>query len=250
LARTGHFSGEASGQFGQSTLTALRALYKAAGYDPPLADGADPGFALGEFVEVASEPADVVQAAPAGTVLTAGVPVATLVVGEPSVTARATILDVDALAEGAAVTVSAPGVEPLAAVVGAVSEYREDGSPGYDLTIALPMQWYEASGGVRQATVESAEPVPLGPAVPLTAVRQDAAGAYVLAAGQTGLSDAAGSGDAAESGRGAGTAGAETFERVALTVVGQAGGYALIESDGALAPGRRIVVTGDTSAAP
>jgi hypothetical protein len=226
LGATGHFEGKASGEFDPRTLAGLRSLYEDAGYGLPLADGVEQGFVLDEFAEVAAEPVRVIEAAAAGARVDNGTPLIRVVIGEPWVSARVTILDAEALPEGAEVALTAAGAEPLPATVGSVGEYQSEGTPGYDLTVPVPVEWFEAVGDSQQVAVEPTGQVPVGPAVPTTAVREDGNGTYVLAAG----SDAAG------------------FDRVPITVTGQVGGYTLIAADEALPIGRRIVVSGGGAA--
>jgi hypothetical protein len=243
LAQAGHFGGRVGGEFNSLTLAGLRQLYRAAGYDLPLADGVNPGFVLSEFAEVAAQAAPVVQVAPVGTALDGETPLVRIVTGAPWVSVRATILDVEALPVGAEVTVTAGEAEPLVATVSTVGEYQSDGAPGYDLTVPLTVEWFEAAGDVQRATVEPVGEVPVGPAVPLAAVREDAVGFYVLAAAGEAASADTSSGTSGPAGAGHG------LERVAITVTGQSGGYALIAADGELPVGRRIVVSGDSAAA-
>jgi hypothetical protein len=238
LEQTGHFGGSVDGGFGPATLAGLRSLYREAGYDTPLADGVNPGFVLDEFVEVALSAVPVVEASAEGTALGDGVPLVRVVTGEPWVGARVTMLDVEALTVGAEVTVSADGVEPLSAVVSTVGEYQSDGTPGYDVTIPLPVEWFEGTGDVQQVTVEPAADAPNGPAVPATAVREDANGPYVLAAPEDGSGTVTARAEASGEGR---------LKRVPITITGQVGGYALIEPTEALPVGMRIVVSGDSA---
>ncbi|MDR1635555.1 MAG: hypothetical protein LBS27_11700 [Bifidobacteriaceae bacterium] len=240
----GHFAGKVNGEFDSSTLAGLRSLYKDAGYDLPLAAGTDEGFVLDEFVEVAAGPVRVIEAAAEGTRVDDAVALIRVVIGEPWVSARVTILDAEALPEGAEVAVTAEGAEVLSASVGTVGDYQADGTPGYEVTIPVSIEWFETLDGAQQATIKPTSVTPVGPAVPAAAVREDAKGAYVLAAG-TG-------GETAPDQR-ARTAGADgvedgTFERVPITITGQVGGYALIAPDEVLPVGRRIVVSGSGAA--
>ncbi|MDR1635286.1 MAG: hypothetical protein LBS27_10290 [Bifidobacteriaceae bacterium] len=244
LKQAGHFGGQVGNEFNSATLTGLRALYQAVGYDPPLADGANPGFVLNEFVEVAAGAVPVVEAAAAGTSLETGTPLVRVVTGQPWVSGRVSLLDVEALGEGAEVTVTAAEVEPLAATVGTVGEYQTDGTAGYDLTIPLTVEWFDAAGDVQQVTVSPVGETPVGPAAPLTAIREDAKGVYLLAAVEAGAGR-----DGATPSAGAGAGQDQAVERVAITITGQVGGYALIAADEALPIGRRIVVSGDGGAA-
>jgi hypothetical protein len=149
-------------------------------------------------------------------------------------------------AEGAEATVTAAGAEPLSAVIDAVGEYQADGTPGYDVTVRLPTEWYEAVAGVHQATIEPAGDTPTGPAVPTAAVREDANGTYVLAD----ASDETGSSSQGTQQTASADDQAGQFQPVRVTVTGQVGGYALIAPDEALPVGSRIVVSGDGAIEP
>ncbi|MDR2565119.1 MAG: hypothetical protein LBC97_03490 [Bifidobacteriaceae bacterium] len=227
LQSTGHFGGAVDGVFGSSTLAGLNSLYRGAGYDLPVADGVNRGFVLSEFAEVADSPVTVIEAAAAGTPLGDGKPLVRVVIGAAWVSARVSMLDVEALAVGAEVTVMARGAEPLTAVVSSVGEYQDDGTPGYDIEVKVPVDWFDTLDGEQQAALSPTGDVPVGPAVPLTAVREDPDGAYVLAPAQDP---------------------ADKLERVPVTITGQVGGYALIIPDEALPVGQRIVMSGDPAA--
>jgi hypothetical protein len=249
LEQAGHLTAGQGSEFNARILAGLRSLYQAGGYELPLADGVNQGFVLDEFAEVAAQPVPVVKAAAVGALVGDGTPLVEVVIGEPWASARASILDAEALQEGSEVSVTANEAEPLASTVQSVSEYQADGNPGYDLVIPLTIEWYEAAGGVDRVTVAPVGEVPVGPAVPLTAVREDANVTYVSAETAEGAK-AANAGQKTDQAGGCADAGqAGRSERVPVEVIGQSGGWALIAPNDALPIGRRVVVSGASGSA-
>ena len=188
-----------------------------------------------EIVRVPSAGAVVVDVAAVGTRLGGDVPsVARLRSGEPTVSLRVSVAEAPGFTAGSVVAAAAMTDRALVAdaTVTSVSEFRSSGTPdgrppGYDVTVALPAG-HPFSGGQAVVVTPSTDPPSVeGLAVPVIAVREDAAGSYVLL-------DAAGTGG--------GDDGRETL-RVDVTVVAIADGYAIVEGD-RIVEGVDVVVSG------
>ena len=196
--------------YGPSTSAAVRALYQrvhvrapasvAAQTTPapspaaaPAADGAvppapvptDTPLPAAEVLALPDGDATVVSVAEVGADLT-DAPVLTLRSGSATVIARAASSVAAQLGVGAEATVTdaADAGRSAPATVSAVSEFRpgatDDGlPPGYDVTLTIHDAPF-AEGARVVVTPAQQAPSTTGPAVPLTAVRQDQQGEYVV----------------------------------------------------------------------
>lgn len=210
LRDLGLYRGAHDGVYGPSTSAAVRALYQrvhvrapasvAAQTTPapspaaaPAADGAvppapvptDTPLPAAEVLALPDGDATVVSVAEVGADLT-DAPVLTLRSGSATVIARAASSVAAQLGVGAEATVTdaADAGRSAPATVSAVSEFRpgatDDGlPPGYDVTLTIHDAPF-AEGARVVVTPAQQAPSTTGPAVPLTAVRQDQQGEYVV----------------------------------------------------------------------
>jgi hypothetical protein len=142
----------------------------------------------------------------------------------PQLAGRADELQRDALTVGTAVTVQVGSSAPMSSRVIAVSPFRESqtGTPsGHDIAVAVPRGLVGAAAGGEPISVSEVLQAPKAPSVPLTAIRQNGSGAQYLLLVQ-------------------GT----TATQVAVTVVGQLDGYAILDAGTAPASGALVVVSG------
>lgn len=187
---------------------------------------------MAEVIGVPGSGVTVVDIAAVGTELSGdGVSVAQVRSGEPAVTVRVGASEAGTFTPGVAVTVTGASDTSRTSVgtVGAVGPFvatsTEGGAPpGYDVTVVLPPEQPFAQGQGVTVTVASTGPVLEGLAVPLIAVREDGDGAYVLVEAQDADTEPG---------------------RTAVTVVGSAGGYAVVTGDG-VAAGSSVVVSDGT----
>lgn len=128
----------------------------------------------------------VVATSPVGTVLGEGLPVMTVQAVGSQVELRANVEQGDTLEVGAQVAIT--GKNPPAEVtgtVGSISEFTTEtseatgsGVPGYDVVISLPSET-EWSDGTTVTVTANLDGADSGPAVPVTAIRQDSEGTFV-----------------------------------------------------------------------
>lgn len=170
---------------------------------------ADTPLPSAEVLSLQAGSATVVEVAAVGMDVSEG-SVLTIRSGAATVTARASVSVADQLVSGASATVSdaTDTQTSVSATVISVSEFRagstEDGAPpGYDVTLALTESPFP-NGALVVVTPTEAAASTTGPAVPVTAVRQDQQGEYVERA-----SDGA---------------------RVSVEVLATGGGWAVVES--------------------
>jgi hypothetical protein len=174
----------------------------------------------------------VTAAAPVGQAIGDGHPLVTVETAPGAISAHVDMLAAPAFPAGGPVMVQIGSADPAASTVTSVSAYSDGsgdtgqsgvvgaGTPGYDLTIALPDGVSAADvQGSPVIVTETTQP-PLGLAVPLLAVRTDNDGTYVLKAG---TSDT----------------------RVPVTVTAQANGYAILAATADLPTGVAVVLSGE-----
>ncbi|WHP18730.1 peptidoglycan-binding protein [Cellulomonas sp. ES6] len=144
----------------------------------------------GEIALVPESGAVVTQIAALGTDLSdGGVPLATLRAGVPQVLARVGVTNASAFSVGTEVEVrGVDGTARAVATVSAVSEFRATATdagqaPGYDLQLELDAAHSFAHEDDVLLVPLEGTPALEGLAVPLTAIRDDEHGAYVLVSG-------------------------------------------------------------------
>ena len=156
-------------------------------------------------------------------------PLVTVVASPAVITARVDMLQAAAFAVGAAVAVRIGASESIPSEVVAVSAFQESGiglPPGYDITVAVPDTADPVASAGEPVTVSESAEIPVGLAVPLTAVRQGSSGnTYVVLAPVSGADPSA-------------------PVTVDVTVVGQSDGYASLADNPDLSVGVRVVVSG------
>ncbi len=259
LSQAGLYQGKADGKLESSTLRALSQMYDRAGYKLPELVPGKKGLPLSQTALVPGAGLPVATAAGLGEEISADHPLLSLQTTAAMVTARADMLQAEAFPVGAAVSVQIGSDEPAGSTVTAVSDFREAESStpaGYDLTIALPEGVDATAAAGQPVIVREQGEVPLGTAVPLTAIRRDANGqTYVLVAASAGA-EAGGAetgGDSAsptpshqasDQAQPGAPATSAPLSRVAVTVTGQVAGYAIVADDPALPVGAAVVLAG------
>ena len=220
LSAAGYGPEEAGGRFDWQTVEAVRAMYVAAGYEPP-ADGVT--VRMADVVDVPAEGAVVAQAGAAGSIVDATSPLVTLTVGAPVALGRAGALaeadfQLDELVEWA----GPAGSVGTGAIVWR-SAFRpadeQQPAPGVDLRIAFIDGEIPPASSTITITKPVTEEQTL--AVPSTAVRQDERGSYVVVLE-------------------GGASGGDREKRVPVTVTHQADGWTALEDDGGLTTADRV----------
>ncbi|MFV0406555.1 MAG: hypothetical protein ACK5LN_07005 [Propioniciclava sp.] len=160
--------------------------------------------------------------APVGTVLDESHPLVTVETHAPMIKGRADLLQAEHLPPKADVTVTTPRGDSAVGVVATVSDFLEaspDAPAGYDVSVPLPADLDLSPGDSVVLTVK-----PGGarlPAVPMTAIRHEGAQTYVNR-----IHDQK----------------PDVLERVSVTVLSQAEGYAVL-AEGPLSEGDEILVS-------
>jgi peptidoglycan hydrolase-like protein with peptidoglycan-binding domain len=221
LRAAGLYKGRADGHYGSGTQTAVTAMYRAAGYDPPRAEtsavqgavqGQDEGAPAPvpggprvlrtEVLVVGGLPATVESLAPVGSRISAENPPLVLAAGEVVLRTRVPLAAVGVLVEGATATFAADGGEPGQATVAAISR---DGQAGEAEIVFAVGQGPITSGAAYTVSVANpANETGSNLLVPITAVVTRGGVAYVY------VQDGAG------------------FVEVRVRVVGQQGGTAAV----------------------
>lgn len=195
LAGLGLYAGAVDGVYGTATSAAVDALYRRAGYAAPRDEAADAAvedaeaavgvvLARREVVAIPRGGAVVVRVASIGAVVDEEAGAISVRTGLPTAVARATAAGIEEFAIGSRVSVTRVGSdEPISGVVTAIREFSSDtstGPAGYDVVVTL-----EEPGDLVDGEPVVVEPgseltTTRGLAVPLTAVREDGDGHYVL----------------------------------------------------------------------
>lgn len=225
LTDIGLYSGSVAGEIGPLTLQAIAKLYTRAGYLAP-----DPkGLAMGDTAAVPSDAVTVASAAEAGSVISEDNPLVTVVTAPAVITARADMIQIQGFPAGATVNVQIGSASPVPSTVTSVGDFQESTfsqPPGYDVTIAIPEGVDPVAIAQEPVIVSESGQVPTGPSVPLTAIRRDGSGSFVLLPSDS-------------------TSTPGVPRTVAVTVVGQSSGYAVIQDNPDLPVGTTILVSGD-----
>jgi len=229
---------EAVEKVGPVLLNRVADLYRDAGFSPPRA-GQELFIASDEFYSsIASSYEPIVtDIAPRGTVLTSEREFATLQTSANQVQFRVNVASEDLVPLGTDLVLRSAGGNTKGTVIATgdfapaeTAEGVEATQPGFDVTLELDKLTDEsafAPGDPVTVTVGNTEPTP-GLAAPLSAVRQDVRGAYVLV-----VRDPADDGDETGSV-------ATADERVNVTITAQSQGWAAL--DGELQVGDRLKV--------
>lgn len=228
LHELGYLRSDPDGVFGAQTMQALRDLYDSAGYQPPIIAGSSPGLSWREFTAIPAPPAMVVSTAPQGAVLTSGMALLTVRSQTPTLTSTASVREVSELQAGADVGVTVAGKAPVKTKVATIGEFTTDEKTnvsGYPLTIEYPAELGALSPGTSVVLRRWSEAAP-SLAVPSTAIRQDANGAYVLTRGTA---------EGGNEGR---------YIRIAVKATAQSEGWVALAPGSLLAPTADVLVSG------
>lgn len=209
-----------TGEVGPRTLAAVEELYRRLGVRP-----SDPSTIRWTDFQSVPVGAEVVAAAPVGTPLTVDVGLLSIRTAPPVITAAATVLEADELVVGGPVLLRTPRhtAESVVLAIGEFAEFADGTGSGRIVTVQVPDE-LEIDGSEPISISTGADPEP-GPAVPLVALRQDANGTYVERV-TPGASDDR----------------TPVTERVGVTVIAQADGWAAI-AEGDLPIGVEILVS-------
>lgn len=178
----GGLSTPVSGKVTNATLSAVKSMYKRAGFALP-GGTSSTTIDVQEFATMNSASPTVISEASIGETLSAQTPLMTLQLSPDVVTARVNELQHNSFPVGAAVKVSASAGHDGTGKVVAVSGFQatSDAQPiaGYDIQISFddPKAAPSVSSPVVVTAIAAAAP---SLAVPLIAVRQDSHGAYVV----------------------------------------------------------------------
>jgi peptidoglycan hydrolase-like protein with peptidoglycan-binding domain len=227
LAALGYLDVKSSGYFGESTLKALRLMYRKSGY---LLSEVAPGIVGLDIDEIVGIPQGLLhthQSASVGSVVNSDSPIATVLIGDPVIEGRLTMLEAEWIEAGGEVEVGAPGIEPGLGKILDIGEYHGegDGVLGYDVEISLPEEWNNAYPEGAEFTVTEVGDIAERLAIPLIAVREDDSGTYVLIE----------------------CAASESRpRRVVVSVIGQSGGFGILRETAGIETDTRFIVGMET----
>jgi hypothetical protein len=235
LIDAGLLVGPTTGTVDTKTQNAFVKLFNNAGYKvprsaSPLVDSgprpiwSPPMLPVADTAVLPDGAAPVTAVAQVGQALDADTnPLVTLQTAPASITSQVDAAQSGVFPAGTPVLVTIDGAAPAPSDVVTVSARSNDGTPGYDLTIALPDGVGAATAVGEPVTITAADQPPAALAVPLLAIRTDNGGTYVQVAGP----------DASA-----------PDQRVAVTVTGQANGYAILAASPDLPIGTDVVLSG------
>jgi hypothetical protein len=166
---------------GNDMLDSLRDVYSLAGAAPPGGVGKEIFIDPNEFIQVPGDGGTVVALSAVGSVVSEESPFVRIQTSPNSVTARVGSGSIKEFAQGTSVSINAAGsvFQSEIASVGPFVESDGKKMAGYDVTATIP----SASGAISvgsSVTVSTPGQSKSGSAVPLTGVRQDSSGSYVL----------------------------------------------------------------------
>jgi len=232
LADIGLYSGQVTGEVGPATVKAIASFYKRGGYAAPEQPQYQAMFRLADMVAIPFDGVRVASVAGVGMEVDAEHPLMTVEVSPAVITARVDMVQAGAFPVGGVVGVRIGSATTFDATVTTVSQFRtpEVSQPaGYDITVSIPEGVDVSVAGNDPVVVTEKADVPMGVAVPLTAIRRDTTGGvYVRLAPQVGTEVTP-----------------SAMAQVPVTVLSQAAGYAIIEDNPLVPPGARVVVSGD-----
>lgn len=177
-----------TGRFDSATQRALESLYLGAGFEPPGGRGRAVYARMGEIVAL-PQPATVKEISTVGTLLSTETKLATLNVGPPIVTFRATVLEVDELSLGALMLLRGAAGGVAEAVVESIGTFQQaTGAAGAEIAghdVILTITTTElpddtTPGRVVTASLADSTAISLL-SFPELAIRSGGAGDYVLA---------------------------------------------------------------------
>jgi hypothetical protein len=224
LAERGYFHGRADGLLRSSTVVALTSWFHHYGYPLPRVADAVTGLPLADVAQLPADSVTVSSRADVGSVVGADHPLLRVRAKGATLAGLADELQTEAFDRGAEVSVRVGSNAPITSEVLAIGPFREGETSkpaGHDISFAVPPELSAAVAGSDPIVVSEIHQVPKVPSVPLTAVRQDAAGGqYVLVLHGS------------------------TATRVPVSVVNQVNGYAILTADKAPPSGTQVVVSG------
>lgn len=231
LVELGYAGLDPVGEVGPVTLSAVEWLYERVGYSAP---GDGTRIVWRELMALPAT-APVAESAPISRVLGVDTPLLRLTVQPNVLTSRATVVEADQLHVGQPMRLTAPDITPVETTVLSIGPFTaasDSAIAGNDVTFAIPSDTPLREGSPLTVTsLSTAEP---GPAVPLTALRQDSTGVYVVlfAPDPPGAVTPGGDDDIPEE------------VRVYVRVSASAEGWAAIEPDEQLPTGTQVIVSG------
>ncbi|MBF4636242.1 hypothetical protein ITJ38_17665 [Agreia pratensis] len=211
------------------TLHAVSELYEAAGFDipkEPAADGTEQNVIhIANFVDAGTQSGVVTATAPVGTIVDDSTALATISVSQNYATFRADAVVSATLKAGDPLTVQAGNTnfDTTIAAVGDFADGTETQLPGRDVTLRSSDPAFTGLPPGTPVTVLAGGAVSDSLAIPLTAVRQDNDGDYVLRKEKD--SD-----------------GKTTYKRVAISISTTGAGWAGL-ADGSLEQGDEVRIT-------
>ena len=222
LARLGYFSGDITGQVNMALINAMDQWFIAAGYRLPLL-GDSRGLPLAQVIAIPPGDHQVAASSPVGTHLDAQTPLMSIYVGQSDIVGQVNILQAQTLQVGDRLELSAAGLSPVETQIRSIGDFTElpDGLMGHELFLDVPDTWDIAELAVTQVSARELSPIDLAAAIPLIAVREDAGGTHVLL--ECGTQDT-------------------EPPRVAISVLRQVGGHAIVAQPLNLDQDARIAV--------
>ncbi|ALE92115.1 hypothetical protein AOC05_06850 [Arthrobacter alpinus] len=220
-----------SGVVGENFFNVLRAIYKSAGVALP--GGDTPFFPWREFVHLPIDGATVTSVAAIGSELTKDSPLVQIKISPDQIIGRAGLTSGERFKSGAPVVLNFSGTK-LDSTVSAVTGFIEgDGTKpsGIDISVSVPATLKDALPGAT-GTVSTSDSEITGLAVPLTGIRADSQGQYLL------VSDDLSTKPAKEN-----NADNPATRREPVEILGQAEGWVLLKPPTAVKEGELILVS-------
>ncbi|BCW34892.1 hypothetical protein StoSoilA2_09480 [Arthrobacter sp. StoSoilA2] len=218
-----------TGVFDKYTQESVAALYRDVDQPAPKSDDKKTMVRWREFVQIPGDEGSVTSIAASGAVLTDNLLVATVQTAPDVVVGRASITQAEALKAGQAVALEASGYNAQGVIqsIGVFDQGNaEKGTlPGMDIIASVPEDPNKPKPG-QPVSINVKEPVQETLAVPLTAIKQDDTGTYVMVPSSK-----------KDTGEGA------SVERIDVTVTGQRDGWAALAETSDLEPGTAVDVS-------
>ncbi|MFI2565417.1 hypothetical protein [Paenarthrobacter sp. NPDC018779] len=174
----GYFPGN-TGILDEATINAFQRIYRVMKVDPPI-DGKTVYIRFQEFFHIAGNTGTITELRPIGESVDKEHPVARIKTSPDVVSARASLSVSDSFPPGTPVVFKLPGTKVESTVLSVSSFVDGDGTKpaGIDVIMALP-EGTTLGLGV-PVLVGTVAPETTGVAVPVTAIREDDSGLYVL----------------------------------------------------------------------
>jgi peptidoglycan hydrolase-like protein with peptidoglycan-binding domain len=218
-----------TGVFDKSTQESVSALYSDVDQQAPKSDDKKTMVRWREFVQIPGDEGSVTSIAASEAVLTDNLLVATAQTAPDVVVGRASITQAEALKVGQAVALEASGYNAQGVIqsIGVFDQGNaEKGTlPGMDIIASVPEDPNKPKPG-QPVSINVKEPVQETLAVPLTAIKQDDTGTYVIVPSSKKDTDEGAS-----------------VERIDVTVTGQRDGWAALAETSDLEPGTAVDVS-------